>query len=481
MAYVITQNCCSDASCVVVCPVGCIHPTPDEPGFGTAELLHIDPQTCVDCGACADACPVDAILPGDKLSVDDEWYAGFNAGYYQDNPTAPEWYRRTPPQVARVSTDGLRVAIVGSGAAGFYAATALLRHPGVRVDMYEKLSAPYGLIRYGVAPDHPHTKAVTDQFRWPPGQQKRFTLHLGVEIGQDITHDELLRDHHAVIYAYGAAGERHLGIAGENLPGVVGALSFVGWYNGHPDHAALAPDLSGQRAVVIGTGNVALDLARILTADPDALAGTDIAAAALASLRRSRIEEVVVLGRRGAEHAAFTTPELYALSRAAGVDVIVDPDDVPAGTGRKLDLLREIAARPATAGNKRIVLRFNTSPVEILGDHAVTGVRCSDGRIVQTGLVLRSIGFRGHAIAGVPFDDDTGTIPAVGGRVADGVYATGWIKRGPTGGIGTNRTCAEETVTTLLADYEAGRLTAPQRPRAVNRRLRLWPVGSRGA
>lgn len=481
MAYVITQNCCNDASCVVVCPVSCIHPTPDEPGFGTAELLHIDPDTCIDCGACADACPVDAILPDNTLSADDQWYAGFNARYYEDNPLTPQWDRRTPPKVARVSADGLRVAIVGSGAAGFYAAKELLRHPGVRVDMYEQLAAPHGLIRYGVAPDHPHTKAVVDQFRWSPGQQKRFDLHLNVEVGVDVTHTELLRDHHAVIYAYGANGERLMDVPGEDLPGVVGAMSFVGWYNGHPDHVGLAPDLSGRRAVVIGNGNVALDLARILTADPDSLAGTAIAAAALSSLRRSSIEEVVVIGRRGADDAAFTTPELYALSRIDGVDVIVDPADIPDGPGHRRELLRELAGRSASPGSKRIVLRFNTSPTEIVGSSAVVGIRCSDGEITETGLVLRSIGFRGNPIAGVPFDAATATIPTEAGRVADGVYATGWIKRGPRGGIGTNRTCAEETVATLLADYEAGRLVAPRRDDGANRRLRLWPVRSRGA
>ncbi|WP_458317827.1 FAD-dependent oxidoreductase [Mycolicibacterium brisbanense] len=466
MTYVVTQNCCSDASCVVVCPVGCIHPTPDEPGFATAEMLYIDPDTCVDCGACADACPVDAIRPDTALAADDHWYIRANTEYYQSNPPSPEWYRRQPRRIARVSAEGLRVAIVGSGAAGFYAATALLRHPGVRVDMYEKLSAPHGLIRYGVAPDHPATKAVAGQFRWPAGQQKRFTLHLGVEVGgAGLSHEVLLDQHHAVIYASGSAGERRLDIPGEDLPGVIGALPFVGWYNGHPDHARLAPDLTGRRAVVIGNGNVALDLARILTADPDALAATDIAKPALSALRGSAIDEVVILGRRGAAHAAFTTPELYALSRVPGLDVIVDPEDAAHGDGPKLELLRELAARPAT-GVKRIVIRFNAAPVEIVGDGVAAGVRLSTGEFVEAGLVLRSIGF-----GGAMFD-------TVAGRVSAGVYATGWARRGPSGGIGTNRTCAEETVDTLLADYAAGALSAPRRPEPVGRRLRLWPVRS---
>jgi ferredoxin--NADP+ reductase len=470
VTYVVTQNCCSDASCVVVCPVGCIHPTPDEPGFATAEMLYIDPDTCVDCGACADACPVDAILPDAALSGDDQWYARANAEYYQGNPPSPDWYRRQPPRIARVSAEGLRVAIVGSGAAGFYAAKALLRHPGVRVDMYEKLPAPHGLIRYGVAPDHPATKAVAGQFRWPPGQQKRFALHLGVEVGgsaaADISHDRLRREHHAVIHATGADGERRLGIPGEELPGVIGAMQFVGWYNGHPDHARLAPDLTGRRAVVIGNGNVALDLARILTADPDALADTAIARPALAALRGSAVDEVFVVGRREARHAAFTAPELYALSRIAGLDVIVDPADVASGEGPKLELLRDLAGRPQGAGGKRVVLRFNASPVEILGDGRASGVRLRTGELMEAGLMLRSIGFGGA------------TFDTVAGRVSPGVYATGWARRGPTGGIGTNRTCAEETVATLLADYQAGELAEPHRLESVGRRLRLWPTRS---
>jgi ferredoxin--NADP+ reductase len=497
MSYVITQNCCNDASCVVACPVGCIHPTPDEPDFGTSEMLYIDAATCIDCGACADACPVEAIMPDTALGVADEWYVDTNAAYYQQHPLDPSWGRNVPAPVARIGADGLRVAIVGSGAAGFYAAKALLRHPGVQVDMYERLAEPHGLIRYGVAPDHGSTKSVIDQFEWARGQQRRFRLHLGVEVGSDIGHDELLRDHHGVVYAHGSTDERRLDIPGEDLPGVHGALSFVGWYNNHPEYVDLAPDLSGRRAVVIGNGNVALDLARILSTDPDDLAGTDIAEHALVALRRSMIDEVVVLGRRGPQDAAFTAPELYGLSCVPGVDVIVDPADIAAVeaagdpvAARKTDLLRDLAHRPATPGNKRIILRFNAVPEQIVGEGVATGVRVRAGErseLIATTLVLRAAGFRGTELPGLPFDQDTHRVPTVHARVTDprtgaplrGVYAAGWIRRGPTGGIGTNRTCAEDAVSALLADYDAGLLTGP--PPVTRRRLPLWPVRSRGA
>lgn len=497
MSYVITQNCCNDASCVVVCPVGCIHPTPDEPDFGTADMLYIDAATCIDCGACADACPVDAIVPDATLTAADEWYLDTNAAYYQQNPLVPSWGRTIPAPIARIGADGLRVAIVGSGAAGFYAAKALLRHPGVEVDMYERLAEPHGLIRYGVAPDHGATKSVIDQFEWSRGQQRRFQLHLGVQIGTDLSHDDLLRDHHGVIYAHGSTAERHLDIPGEDLPGVHGALSFVGWYNNHPEHARLTPDLSGRRAVVIGNGNVALDLARILGSDPDDLAGTDIADHALIALRRSSIDEVVILGRRGPQNAAFTAPELHGLACVPGVDVIVDPVDM-AGVetsgdpvaARKCDLLRNLAHRAQTPGNKRIILRFNAVPEEILGDSAATGVRLRVGErseVIATTLVLRAAGFRGTELPGLPFDHDTHRVPTVDARVTDprtgaplpGVYAAGWIRRGPSGGIGTNRTCADDAVAALLADYDAGLLTGP--PVVPSRKLPLWPIRSRGA
>ncbi|MFE6860956.1 FAD-dependent oxidoreductase [Nocardia sp. NPDC057668] len=483
MAYVITQNCCNDASCVAACPVGCIHPTPEEPGFATAELLHIDPATCIDCGACADACPVDAIRPETALTAETRPFASVNAGYYRDNSAPPSFIRMRPPTGLVTTATPLNVAVVGSGAAGFYSAAALLRHPGIRVEMYEKLSVPYGLVRHGVAPDHPATKRVVDRFDFGPGKRARFRLRLGVEIGAETGHADLLARHDAVIYATGAADHNRLTIPGAALPGVCYADAFAGWYNDHPAHRSLAPNLSARRAVVVGNGNVALDISRVLATEPDRLAATTIAGHALNTLRRSAVEEVVVLGRRGPEHARFTVPELVGLLERPDIDVIVDPADLPARhipdrvARTRVELLAEAATRPPVPGNRRIVLRFHTAPTTVLGSGAVSGVRTErtahDGppntdAMIGTSIVVAAIGFRGRAIAGVAFDPRTHTIPHSGGRVVDsagtpvaGVYAAGWIKRGPTGVIGTNRTCAEETVASLLADHRAGTLPEP--------------------
>lgn len=471
MPYVITQNCCSDASCLTACPVGCIHPTPDEPGFGAAEILHIDPHTCINCGACADACPIGAIVPDTDLRGDQRWFAEVNAGYYADHPTSPRWERREVPGI-HAGVGGLRVAIVGSGAAAWYAARSLLRHPGVEVTMLDKLPVPGGLIRYGVAPDHPETKSVTGQFRWMRGQQQRFHLHLGVEVGTDVDHSDLMRHHHAVIYAHGAQHERPLAVPGEEL--TVGALAFVGWYNDHPDHRSLSPDLTGRRVVIVGNGNVALDMARILAAPPQTLTATGMAPHALAALRASRVEEVVICGRRGVEHASFTAAELHGLMQTPGVQVVVDAADLAAAPGSpKADLLRTAAGTGRVPGARRIVLRFGTEATEITrGDGGLDVVlRGADGRCrtLEATLMLRAIGFRGGAIDGVPFCAETHTIPNDGHRVIDprtgevrsGVYATGWAARGPHGGIGVNRTCAEGAVETLMADFAAGTLEEP--------------------
>ncbi|MFJ4716823.1 FAD-dependent oxidoreductase [Streptomyces sp. NPDC088785] len=481
MPYVVTRSCCADASCVLACPVNCIHPAPGEPGFGTAEMLYVDPRTCVDCGACTTACPVDALKPHTALGAAELPFLELNADYYKRHPHDDRTPMYVLPKQRAVAPGDLSVAVVGAGPAGLFAADELLRHPGKRVTVYDRLPTPYGLARAGVAPDHQDTKQVTELFRTIESQPG-FAYRLGVEVGTTVTHEELLRTHHAVIYAVGAATDRRLGIDGEDLPGSVSATDFVAWYNGHPDHADDHYDLATERAVVVGNGNVALDVARILTADPDTLARTDISDRALAALRTSEVREVVLLGRRGPAQAAFTVPELVALAALEDVDVRVEgwPDDLPPDTDDRTRLLARLAARTPVEGRRRIVLRFLTSPVRLTGETSVRALRVAatalhtdaDGtvrarptgetRTLETGLVLRAVGYRARPVPGLPFDEDTATVPHEGGRVGPGVYVAGWIKRGPTGFIGTNKTCAQETVETLLGDAAAGRLTPPE-------------------
>ncbi|MDI9949292.1 FAD-dependent oxidoreductase [Rhodococcus sp. IEGM 1305] len=481
MTYVVTQACCNDATCVAVCPVNCIHPTPDEAQYQRTEMLYIDPAACIDCGACADVCPVDAIVPDSDLTPDAEIYKDLNAAYFLGNPTVSGPSEVPTASVVAAPRPGpLKVAIVGSGPSAFYAAEELLTRRDVDVDvsMFERLPVAGGLVRFGVAPDHQTTKAVERVFSRTAGRNG-FRAFLGVEIGRDISVDELLDHHHAVIYASGASDDRKLGIPGEDLPGSLAAREFVAWYNGHPDSAGRTFDLSGRRVVVIGNGNVALDVARILACDPDRLVPGDIAEHALDALRRSTIEEVVVLGRRGPEHAAFTTPELIALGALQEVEVSVHggydaSDDAPF----KLRTLADYARRSPRPGRRKITLRFHGTPVEILGDSHVEGLRIASTRTdggeedLEASLVLRSVGYRGAPVPGLPFDSKRGTVPNVAGRVFDpvderpvpGVYVAGWIKRGPTGVIGTNRYCAAETVDALVADHQRALLPQPSRP-----------------
>ncbi|MFI8324948.1 FAD-dependent oxidoreductase [Streptomyces sp. NPDC085529] len=488
MTYAITQTCCSDATCVAVCPVNCIHPTPDEPDFGTTEMLYIDPKSCIDCGACADACPVDAIFPVDRLTGPLKRYEAVNAAHYEGRdpapvPASPTFHAWGEPSFVRSLPSDfapIRVAVVGTGPAGMYAAEDLLLHTNAEVTLIDRLPVAGGLVRYGVAPDHPGTKGAGDtlaRFHTHP----RATVRLGVEIGRDVTPEELAAHHDAVVYAVGAPSDRRLGIPGEDLPGSLSATSLVSWYNAHPETApdtvALDTDAlrATGRAVVVGTGNVALDVARILVSDPAALAGTDIADHALAALRGSLVREVVLLGRRGPEDAAYTASELLALGHLPGVDLVVDTHDPriaeavdAAGTGEKAALLKDVAretvdwTRGPDTGRRRIVLRFHSAPEEAVGPDAVRTVR-TGGADLPAGLLIRAIGYRGVPLAGLPFDETTGTVPHTAGRVdgMTGTYVVGWIKRGPSGGIGANRACAAETVGSLLADAVDGRLPKP--------------------
>ena len=446
-------------------------------------------------------CPVDAIRTVDDLGESYARYAEFNALYAASQPEP--LVRRPPrPTLPPLELGGrLRVAIVGAGPAGLYTAERLLTahgvDGGVDVDVFDRLPTPWGLIRAGVAPDHQATKGAADGFRWTE-RREGFRYRLGIEVGRDIAHQQLAEHFHAVVYAYGAVADRRLGIPGEDLPGVHSAAEFANWYNAHPDYADRRFDLSGDRAVVVGNGNVALDVARILTADPVTLATTDIADHALDALRVSNIREVVVLARRGAAEAAYTSPELEALGRLTGVDVAIDPASTRVdaehfaqlGTAArlKLQIAAELAARKTSGAGRRIVLQYLRSPVELVGAEHVTGLRIARNELgagtdgvpraeptaeietVDTSLVLRSIGNRGIAIPGVPFDDRHGVVPNQEGRVVDeggqtirGVYTVGWIKRGPSGVIGSNKKCAAETVDHLLADARSGRLPRPAR------------------
>ncbi|CAL9356578.1 putative ferredoxin_ferredoxin--NADP reductase [Streptomyces sp. enrichment culture] len=511
MAFAITQTCCTDATCVAVCPVNCIHPTPEERAFGSTEMLYIDPKACIDCGACADACPVDAVLPVDGLTGGQREYADINAAYFAypearpqeeaESPTESEgadlgpnfhaWGRPAFDRVLPSDFRPLRVAIVGTGPAGMYAAKDLLLHTRAEVTLVDRLPVAGGLVRYGVAPDHPATRRIGDAFaRFHT--HPRVRMHLGLEVGEDVTAEEIAAHHDAVVYAVGAAADRRLGIPGEDRTRSVSATTFVAWYNAHPDVAPDAVDLSAERVVVVGNGNVALDTARILVSDPEALADTEIADHALAELRRSKVREVVLLGRRGPEHAACTRPELLALKHLPGVDLLVDDHDPrvgaaidSAGPRDKAGVLRGVAREavdwsvpPGAAGRRRIVFRFLSAPVEVCGDGDVRAVRVTGGSgelEIPAGMVLRAIGCRGVPQAGLPFDEATGTVPHERGRVTGrpGTYVVGWIKRGPSGGIGANRTCAAETIGTLLADAVAGALPAPTGgPKAFRRLVR---------
>jgi ferredoxin--NADP+ reductase len=372
----------------------------------------------------------------------------------------------------------MRVAVVGSGPAGFYAAGALLSaDPPVEVDMIERLPTPWGLVRLGVAPDHPKLKTVSRAFE-RIAEQPGFRFLGHVELGRDLDHEDLVRFYDAVIYAVGAQTDRRLGIPGEDLPGSWPATEFVAWYNGHPDHQQLELDLDVERAVVIGNGNVALDIARMLALTHEELAPTDATDASIAAIAGSSLREIVVIGRRGPAQASFTTPELHEMGDLAGADVIVDPRDLegaePKDTNseRNLAVLSELAAREPEGKPRRVVFRFFRSPVAILGEDRVEGIELvrneldANERAVPTeehetlacGLVFRSVGYHGVELPGVPFDTRSGTIPNEGGRVEPGVYAAGWIKRGPTGVIGTNKKDASETVQLLLEDAAAGRL-----------------------
>jgi ferredoxin--NADP+ reductase len=404
----------------------------------------------------------------------------------------------------------LRVAIVGAGPAGYYAADHLLRQDSVvvEVDMIDRLPTPYGLVRAGVAPDHQKIKSVTAAFD-KVAAHPRFRFYGGVDFGKDITVADLRRHYHQILYSTGAQTDRRMGIPGEDLKGSHPATEFVAWYNGHPDYRDCRFDLSQERAAVVGVGNVAIDVARILCRSPQELATTDIADHALEALRQSRIREVYLLGRRGPAQAAFTNPEVKELSELADADVTARPEEVELdelsraaversqdrAALKKVEILREYAARKPGGKSKKLIIRFLVSPVELCGNEAgeVVALRLVRNRLEATaagtlqakptdqletlpvGLVFRSVGYRGVPLPGVPFHESWGVILNEHGRVLDpdtkqpvvGEYAAGWIKRGPTGVIGTNKPDAAQTVACMMEDLAGGRILKPEEPDAA--------------
>ena len=403
----------------------------------------------------------------------------------------------------------LRVAIIGAGPTGFYTADHLLRNAKVvEVDLYDRLPTPYGLVRLGVAPDHQKIKFVTNAFD-KVAANPRFRFFGGVEFGKDVTLADLKAYYHQIVYCTGAQTDRRMGIPGEDLNGSHPATEFVAWYNGHPDYRDCTFDLTQERVAVVGVGNVAVDVVRILCRTPEELATTDIADYALEALRRSRVKEVYLLGRRGPAQAAFTNPEVKELGELADADVTARPEEVELdplsraaversqdrATQKKVEILKEYARRASTGKSRRLTLRFMVSPVELIGDAAgsVTALRLVRNELYATstgalqpratdhfenlpvGLVFRSVGYRGVPLPGVPFNESWGVILNDKGRVLEsdtkqpivGEYAAGWIKRGPTGVIGTNKPDAAETVECMFEDLAAGSVLEPAHPEAA--------------
>ena len=415
--------------------------------------------------------------------------------------------------MTQLGTEGhpLRVAIIGSGPSAFYAADHLLKQTEVvvEVDMFDRLPTPFGLVRGGVAPDHQKIKTVTKVFN-QIASNPRFRFFGYVEYGTDITHAELADHYHQVLYATGAQTDRTMNIPGENLIGSHPATEFVAWYNGHPDYRDAKFDLSQERIAVVGVGNVAIDVARILSLSHEELAKTDMADYAIEALSQSKIKEVYLLGRRGAAQAAFTTPEVKELDEMEESDVIVDPveaalDPLSAAelersqdkaAKKKVEILQGYAQRPPEGKAKRLYIRFLVSPVEIIGDDQgrVSKLRLVKNELyasdagsiaaratdqfeeLNVGMVFRSVGYRGVPLPEVPFHERWGVILNQKGRVLDpatneprvGEYTAGWIKRGPSGVIGTNKPDAVETVNCMLEDLAAGKTWQPTQPDAAS-------------
>ena len=401
-------------------------------------------------------------------------------------------------------SDPVRIAIVGSGPAAFYAAEHLLKRPGIEVDMLERLPTPYGLVRGGVAPDHPKIKSVIAIYE-KIAANPAFRFFGNVEYGRDVTRPDLERHFHAALFATGAQTDRALGIPGEDLKGSHSATEFVGWYNGHPDFQDRVFDLEAESVAIIGMGNVAVDVARILCLTPEEMRETDMADPAIEALSASRVRDVYLIGRRGVVQAAFTTNEVRELGEMKGADVIVRPEEAEVdeasaeefAAGRaslksKVEIVQGFAKRTPEGKPKRLHIRFCLSPIAVLddGNGQVAGLRLAQNRLVRgengavsaqpTGeeetlpiqLLFRSVGYRGVPLAELPFDTKACVIPHLKGHVCQpdrqtpvpGHYVTGWIKRGPSGVIGNNKADSVETANTLLQDLDQGGLLQPAEP-----------------
>jgi ferredoxin--NADP+ reductase len=402
----------------------------------------------------------------------------------------------------------VRVAVIGSGPSGLYTADELSKHDAVSVDVLDRLPCPYGLLRYGVAPDHLKMKSLEITLR-KILERPRVRFLGGVELGSGITVDELRNYYDAVVYATGSSVDRRLSIPGEDLPGSFSATEFVAWYCGHPDAEVNAFTLDAHSVVVVGVGNVAVDVARILAKTAEELSATDMPDHVLKVLNASTVSDIHIVGRRGPAQAKFTTKELRELGELAGADVVVDPAELVLDQAskevvetnkvvrRNLEALQEWSTRPLRGRVRRIHLRFLLSPVVVLGTTQVEAVQCErntpdgSGGVVGTGemltvpaqLLLRSVGYRGAPLPGVPFDERSGVIPHLTGRVqrngctATGEYVVGWIKRGPTGVIGTNKGDAKETVEQLLADLGTLPRAPHREPEAIIDMLAQRGVG----
>ncbi len=487
MAYVVTEACIDNkhTSCVDVCPVDAFREGPD--------MLFIDPESCIDCNACVSECPERAIYPMSSVPASQQPFIALNAEKALVYPVITESINQQAARNENAQAhENCHVAIVGSGPSGFYAAEALLKKlPNAKVDIFEKLPTPFGLVRYGVAPDHPRIKSVTASFdRIAQLPQVRFFGN--VAIGNDLSREQLLDNYHSVIYATGGSNSRALNIPGAELDNVFGSSEFVGWYNGHPDQAALPVNLKKQSAIVIGMGNVALDIARILVLSNEELANTDTADHALALFSNSEINEVTLIARRGPIDAAFTTKELEQLMAMPDLNLVVDGNDLELDAATQALLrqpeyfeaqqnilrLKEIAKRPSRPG-KTIRFAFCLTPTSIedtaegsrILNTAINTITQNDkgqrtatasdkAQVFEAGLIVHAIGYQGAAIDTVPFNSKRGVIENSEGIVTHTAanakeFAVGWIKRGASGVIGSNKQCATETVDQLIAELPA--------------------------